>query len=124
MIKPPSLTEIKDPQQHLRYLERLVSELQSTQRKATEAHQLISNRPSQPNLRQWLSDHGQEALATLGIDQPTGAAKSAQAQVAPTVDDDATKGYSAHSQWINATTGDFYICTSSAPGAAVWKGPF
>lgn len=43
------------------------------------------------------------------------------ATVAPTVSNDGTQGYSKGSYWINTTSGLYYICTSSATGAAVWQ---
>lgn len=38
---------------------------------------------------------------------------------APTVDDDASDGYEAGSQWVYA--GTQYVCVDAAAGAAVWK---
>ena len=40
--------------------------------------------------------------------------------VAPTVNDDDTKGYAVDSRWV-LDNGDLYICTDATTGAAVWE---
>jgi hypothetical protein len=40
--------------------------------------------------------------------------------VAPTVNDDDTKGYAVDSRWV-LDNGDLYICTDATEGAAVWE---
>lgn len=39
----------------------------------------------------------------------------------PTANDDIADGYGIGTLWINTSTGNAYICVSSAPGAAVWS---
>lgn len=39
----------------------------------------------------------------------------------PGVGDDSVDGYSPGSQWLNTSTGDRFICSSAAVGAAVWQ---
>lgn len=39
---------------------------------------------------------------------------------APTVNDDSSEGFSSQCYWFHTTTGDLYVCSSSAVGAAVW----
>jgi hypothetical protein len=38
----------------------------------------------------------------------------------PLASSDNTLGYSVGSRWINTTSGNEYVCTSAATGAAVW----
>jgi hypothetical protein len=41
--------------------------------------------------------------------------------VAPTINDDNTTGYSVGSRWIDTTLGDEYVNVDATTGAAVWK---
>lgn len=120
-LQAPTLNILKDPQQHSRYLAGLVQEINAARQKALEAHALVASLPAPSNIAQWLNTNGQAALASLGVDQPTGVAKSIRVATTPTVDDDQTKGYGYHSQWIDTSSNALYICTNPAPGAAVWK---
>lgn len=43
------------------------------------------------------------------------------ATVDPTVNDDATAGYSVNSKWLNTTKKEFYVCLDATAGAAVWQ---
>lgn len=43
-----------------------------------------------------------------------------QATTNPTTSNDQTQGFVAGSRWYNTSTGDLFICTSAATGAAVW----
>jgi hypothetical protein len=40
--------------------------------------------------------------------------------VVPTINDDARRGYSKFSQWINTATNNIYMCADSTRGAAIW----
>ena len=44
-----------------------------------------------------------------------------EAAVSPTANDDNTQQYSVNSVWTNTATGNSYLCSSAATGAAVWK---
>lgn len=39
----------------------------------------------------------------------------------PTASNDETEGYSKLSRWVNTSTGEFFLCTSAATGAANWQ---
>lgn len=41
--------------------------------------------------------------------------------VDPTVTDDASKGWGIGRLWVNTATGSYFVCTSGALGAAVWR---
>lgn len=43
------------------------------------------------------------------------------ASVAPTVNDDETKGYEEHSQWLDSVTFEIWSCWDATATAAVWK---
>jgi len=51
----------------------------------------------------------------------TGGLNNNTAVAAPTVNDDATKGYVAGSYWINTAARQAYQCVSNQTGAAVWN---
>lgn len=41
--------------------------------------------------------------------------------IAPTVNDDSTKGFEVGSEWCDSIGKKAYCCVDSTPGAAIWK---
>lgn len=44
-----------------------------------------------------------------------------ESSIAPTVDDDDTKGFTPGGVWIDTTLNNSYICISNSTGSAIWK---
>jgi hypothetical protein len=71
-------------------------------------------------IRDAFNGHKNETQATAT--QPHGLSKNKlDATAAPTVNDDASAGYSVNSEWIDTTNGKAYKCMDATAGAAVWK---
>jgi len=67
-----------------------------------------------------VADGGTGAITIAGILTALGIGKQNSTNVAPTVNDDNTQGYSINSLWTDTTGPTSYICQSVATGAAVW----
>lgn len=62
--------------------------------------------------------HTQLRQAVIAL---AGGKKNTTAAANPTVNDDASAGYSVDSLWINTSTGVSFRCFDATAGAAVWK---
>lgn len=127
----PTITTVKSSEQLLRELLALrtrIDNLENEVRNLRAAHvDLHANVgkiavDSSSNILH-KADNADQALVRLGMDQsPQVRAKSlTQQTTAPTVNDDANKGFALLSQWINKTTGDIYSLVDPKVGAAVWR---
>lgn len=81
-------------------------------------HQIIYDQNDiEVGFRIWAKlDHGETTNVLLAIVQ-----NSYSQAVDPGVNDDATKGFSIGSEWLNNTTAVFYKCSDPTPGSAVWQ---
>jgi hypothetical protein len=68
-----------------------------------------------------LANGGTGASTAAGAKVNLGIPLTRTTNVAPSVNDDSSLGYSTHSHWIDTLAQQEYVCVSAAVGAAVWK---
>lgn len=126
----PTLDQIKDPQQLLKLLRDMASDMllmgsqiETTQRDSEQSRrQMFAEMDKRKHILSGVKE-GAGALVKLGVDQNATLKSNLTATVAPTSANDQTQGYAPGSKWIIVPPGtpDGYICVSAAPGAAIWR---
>lgn len=59
-------------------------------------------------------------IGFLPVPPNEGKRNNLAATVDPTATDDSSKDYAVGSEWLNVTSGNSFVCTAAAPGAATW----
>lgn len=114
------LREIQDLNSRLATLERIV-QVMSEERRTDQGMLARLERDVSRNVLSGATNASAASVA-LGLNRsPQAFARSVAEQTAPTVNDDANRGFGEFSRWLDRSTGTIYECVDSTVGAAVWN---
>lgn len=125
-MREPTRTDIDNPDNLLRVIRDMHSEIRRVGSGLNTAHEVFNSRLEKikaqiPSSSVIDGKSPAAALVELGVDESATLRSNLSATAAPTVTDDESAGYGRGSEWMVPSVPNLYKCVDPTKGAAVWQ---